>query len=62
MRGHVVDERFCGNYVTREVHDLSKEKAECQLTDVIEKGDDIPFETLEVAHKVGYRNCKHCLG
>ena len=55
-RGHVVEERYCGNYITRRVHDLQNEQKDCLIDDF-----DIPFVSLEIAEKSGYRPCEHCL-
>lgn len=61
MRGHLKDEIYCGNYTTKVVHDITREKTECQLKGCIENGEDIPFESLELAEKAGYKKCGFCL-
>lgn len=63
MRG----ERYLANASPskREVHDLDNEKTgrnECQIDEIINAGNDRPFNTLEGARGQGYDNCAYCLG
>ena len=60
-KGHLKGERFCGNYMTRKVHDLQNEKSDCHIKLTIESGEEIPFQSLEIAVQSGYRPCRHCL-
>lgn len=59
--GHLNGERYCGNYVTRKVHDLQNEHKKCHIKLTIESGDEIPFHSLEIAVQSGYKPCRHCL-
>ena len=60
-RGYANSERYCGNYLTKEVHDLLNTQNKCFIEDAIDSGEDIPFENLEIASKAGYSCCEHCL-
>lgn len=60
QRGHVDGERYCGNYVTRKVHDLQNEHENCLVNDFIDSGNDIPFINLEIAQQSGYTPCEYC--
>jgi len=55
-------EQYCGNTAKKEVHDLDKEHANCQIDEIIRAGHDRPFTTLIAAHAAGYDNCAWCLG
>ena len=61
QRGHVNGERFCGDYVTRKVHDLQNEKKSCLINDIVDSGNDIPFINFEIARQSGYSPCEYCL-
>ena len=61
QRGHINGERYCGDYITRKVHDLGNEQAACKISELLSSGDDIPFESLEIAIQTGYRHCEYCL-
>jgi len=56
--------RYCGNINTMEVHDLDKEKPQCQIDEIIAAGHVKTFspDTLEQAHAEGYDNCEYCIG
>ena len=60
-RGHIKGERYCGNFMTREVHDLHNEQQSCGIDVLSESGNEIPLASLEVAKRLGYSNCKNCL-
>ena len=60
-QGHVNGERYCGNYLNKKVHDLLNAHKSCFIKDLIDSGDDIPIESLEIATKAGYSYCEHCL-
>ncbi len=60
-RGHLTNERYCGNYTTRKVHDLNNEKPDCNIDDFVNSGDDIPFDSLDIATRTGYSCCEHCI-
>lgn len=47
-----------------EVHDLRKEKTQCQIDEIIKAGHAVVFslDILEKAHKEGYDNCAYCIG
>lgn len=56
--------KFCGNTYTKEVHDLDREKTQCQIDEIIAAGHARTFtpDTLEQAHSEGYDNCAYCIG
>jgi hypothetical protein len=62
FRGSMNGERHCGNVATKEVHDLDNENANCQIDEIIDAGNDRPFNRLSEAHAAGYDNCHWCLG
>lgn len=47
-----------------EVHDLGKEKPQCQIDEIIKSGNAVIFDpdTLEQAHNEDYDNCAYCIG
>jgi hypothetical protein len=61
-----LDKRFLGNSSPshKEVHDLYKEKSQCQITKIIKAGHAVVFkpDTLTQAHSEGYDNCAYCIG
>jgi hypothetical protein len=60
--GHMNGERYLGNKKHKEVHVLDNEKANCQINEIIAAKDDVPFDSLSVAHSEGYDNCAYCFG
>jgi hypothetical protein len=49
----------------KEVHDLDNEKTgsnECQIDEIINAGNDKPYDSLAAARSDGYDNCAYCLG
>lgn len=60
------NKRFLGNSDPghMEVHDLTKEKAPCQIGEIVKAGHAVTFfpDTLEQAHTERYDNCAYCLG
>ena len=61
QRGHISGERYCGNYATRKVHDLTNEQQACNINEFVAAGEDIPFLSLEIAARAGYSYCEHCI-
>lgn len=66
-RGHMNGERYLANAnpTKREVHDLDNEKTgsnQCQIDEIIQAGNDRPYNSLEAAHRDGYDNCRWCIG
>lgn len=55
--------RYCGNNKKKEVHDLEKEKSECQIDNIIYTGHLRAFnpDTLQQAHSEKYENCPFCI-
>ena len=47
-----------------EVHDLYREKPQCQINEIIRAGHAVRFipDTLDEAHRCGYDNCAYCIG
>lgn len=60
--GNMDGERYLGNANTLEVHDLDREQTNCQIDEIIDAGNDRPFNSLRAAHNAGYDNCHWCLG
>jgi hypothetical protein len=58
--------RFLGNSDSdnMEVHDLTNEKPQCQIDEILDAGHAVGFDpdTLEQAHKEGYDNGAYCIG
>ena len=56
--------KYCGNLNKKEVHDLDKEKFNCQINEIIQAGHAITFnpDTLPQAHSKGFDNCAYCIG
>ena len=55
--------RYLGNTNTGELHDLSKENANCQIDEILEAGHGVVFHTLLEARVAGFGNNGHyCLG
>jgi hypothetical protein len=61
-RGNMKGERYLGNRNKKEVHDLDNEKTNCQIDEIINAGNDVPFNSLPAAHNAGYDNCHWCIG
>jgi hypothetical protein len=62
--GHMDGEQYIGNTQTLKVHDLDNEQTgptECQIAEIIEGGNDKPFNSLAAARFKGYSNCGYCL-
>ena len=62
--GNMSGERYLANTDSdnREVHDLDREKRNCQIDEIIAAGNDKPYRSLQAAHRDGYDNCHYCLG
>jgi len=56
-------QRYLGDAATKTVHDLLREKQECQALEIIAKGKGERFtpDRLEYALSVGYKPCPYCL-
>lgn len=61
-RGNMYGQRYCGNVIKKEAHDLDAEATNCQIDEIIRAGHDRPFHNLSDAHAQGYDNCHYCLG
>ena len=61
FEGRLAGERWLGNKKKKEVHDLEKEKPDCQIEEIIRTENDISFRTIEDAHQQGYENCPFCV-
>ena len=65
--GNMNGERYLANTSPskEEVHDLDNEKTgahQCQIDEIIEAGNDKPYDSLADAQRDGYDNCAHCIG
>lgn len=63
--GNMHGERYLGNKKKLEVHDLDNERTganQCQIDEIINAGNDRPFNTLSEAYAAGYDNCAYCIG
>lgn len=58
--------RFLGNASPshKEVHDLTKENANCQISEILGAGNAVGFtpDSQAQARNEGYDNCAYCLG
>lgn len=63
-KGNMNGEQFLGNSSSSkmEVHDLDREKPQCQIDEIIRAGNDRPFETLQEAKAAGFDNGHWCIG
>jgi len=55
-------ERYLANVKTREVHDLDNETSQCQIDEIIQAGNEKPYNSLQAAHNDGFDNCHYCIG
>jgi hypothetical protein len=63
-RGNMNGEQYLGNTNKNQVHDLDNEKTgtnQCQIDEIIDAGNDKPFDSLAAAHGAGYSDCDYCL-
>jgi hypothetical protein len=66
-RGNMNGERYLANRSAskREVHDLDNEKTgknECQIDEIINAGNDKPYNSQSSANADGFDNCAYCIG
>lgn len=66
-KGRMSGERYLANASPskREVHDLDNEQTGgngCQIDEIINAGNDRPYNDLNAAKRDGYDNCAKCLG
>ncbi len=58
--------QYLGNshHSNMEVHDLYREKPQCQIDEILRAGHGVRFipDTLTEAHQNGYDNCAWCIG
>lgn len=56
--------RFLGNKHKKEVHDLTNEKPQCQIDEILRAGNAVRFlpDTLAQAQREGYDNGAYCIG
>lgn len=60
--GNMNGERYLGNRNKKEVHDLDQEETNCQIDEIIDAGNDQPYNSLQSARNDGHDNCAYCLG
>jgi hypothetical protein len=65
--GHMNGEQYLANKSPskKEVHDLDNEKTganQCQIDEIIEAGNDKPYNSKSEANRDGYDNCQFCIG
>ena len=64
--GNMNGEQYLANKSSKkEVHDLDNEQTganECQIDEIIEAKNDVPYTTQKAANDAGYDNCAHCIG
>lgn len=53
---------YMGNKNKKEVHNVANQTTRCQLAEVIQAGNDVPFQSQASANQAGYDNCQHCIG
>ena len=54
-------ERFLGDSNAKVVHDLEKEKQQCNIDVIVRLGKEQPFKSLKDANVEGFNNCQFCL-
>jgi len=54
--------QYCGDTASKEVHDLDRERISCLIGVILIDQHAVPFESLDIAHERGYKNCPFCLG
>lgn len=59
--GKMAGERWLGNKVKKEIHDLDRETKECLISEIMDAGGEIAFRTYEEAKDQGYENCPFCV-
>ncbi|MDR3628482.1 MAG: hypothetical protein P4L45_16675 [Ignavibacteriaceae bacterium] len=58
---HMRGEKYLGNSESKELHDLDKVKQQCNIDNIVNSGNEIPFSTLKEALSEGFIQCSHCL-
>lgn len=53
---------YCGNKLTREVHNLDNEKPQCNIDRIIQTQNAVPYHSLLLAEIDNFKNCEHCMG
>jgi hypothetical protein len=63
-KGNMDGEKYLANKSPskREVHDLDNEKTRCQIDEIIDAKNDVPYSSKAAAKTDGYDNCAHCIG
>jgi hypothetical protein len=54
-------EKYLGDTKTNEVHDLTREKLQCRIDEIVFNEHEKPFSTLDKAHVNGYKDCQYCI-
>ena len=54
-------ERYLADARTKLVHDLDAETAACGVDEIVRRGRDRPFETIDLAKLRGFTPCGHCV-
>lgn len=62
FKGNSNGERYIGNKITKEVHDLDNEKPQCKIDDIIAGGNEIPFMYWYESKIKDYSICSFCFG
>ena len=52
---------YCGNVLTREVHNLDNEKPQCQIDRIVKNDAAVPYHSLLLAQIDNFKQCEHCL-
>ena len=60
FKGRMNGERYVGNRCTWKVHDQDTETSRCQINDIIDAGQEEPFEDYVEAQSKGYEHCSEC--
>jgi len=55
-------ERFLFDSSAKEIHDLRNEKFLCQISDIIEEGNEQGVDSLIVSRIIGNDECPFCIG
>ena len=54
-------EKYLGSNISKEVHDLVREKQQCRIDEIVFNEHERPFSTLDKAYIQGYSDCQYCI-
>ncbi len=60
-RAHMNRERYCGNTLTHELHDLDNEREDCRIEEIIDEGHERGLVSLQQAHYFRFYKRHDCV-